>query len=65
MRSIQTILHPTDFSENSEYAFGVACSLAEKFNARLILFYVIPPFVAPSLQGSTPSSLESAETQDT
>ncbi len=47
MPSIHTILHPTDLSENSEAAFGLACSLAEQFHARLLLFHVLHPAVAP------------------
>lgn len=38
-----TILHPTDFSKPSEFAFRVASSLARDYNARLILLHVIPP----------------------
>src|SRR5271166_6314519 len=65
MPAINTILHPTDFSENSCYAFQMACSLAEKFNAQLILFHVIPPSVTPGSQGPTPNPLESGKAQDT
>ncbi len=39
---METILAPTDFSQRSEYAFHLATEFAEKFGARLILFYVIP-----------------------
>lgn len=39
----ETILHPTDFSDNSEPAFRMACALARNFNARLILLHVNPP----------------------
>jgi universal stress protein A len=42
MLSIQTILHPTDYSEYSEYAFRLACSLARDYRARLFLLHVIP-----------------------
>jgi nucleotide-binding universal stress UspA family protein len=40
-----TILCPTDFSENSEFVFRVACSLARDYNARLVLLHVMPPMV--------------------
>jgi len=40
--SIQTILHPTDFSDNSRLAFQTACSLARDHGARLIVFHVKP-----------------------
>ncbi len=43
MLSIQTIIHPTDFSERSKYAFRVACSLAKDRGAGLIVLHVVPP----------------------
>jgi nucleotide-binding universal stress UspA family protein len=43
MLAIQTMLHPTDFSENSEHAFQVACMLARDCGARLIVLHVMPP----------------------
>jgi nucleotide-binding universal stress UspA family protein len=43
MLPLGTILHPTDFSENSEFAFRLACSLARDYNARLVLLHAIPP----------------------
>jgi len=64
MLSIRTILHPTDFSENSRYAFRVACSLAERFTARLILLHVIPASVALRSQGLKSSPRVAAEDQD-
>jgi nucleotide-binding universal stress UspA family protein len=48
MLSIQTILHPTDYSEYSEYAFRLSCSLAWDYAARLFLLHVIP---GPALTG--------------
>jgi nucleotide-binding universal stress UspA family protein len=42
MLSVQTILHPTDFSERSGYAFRLACSLARDRGARLIVLHVMP-----------------------
>ena len=43
MLPLGTVLHPTDFSANSEFAFRVACALARDYNARLTLLHVIPP----------------------
>lgn len=43
MLPLGTILHPTDFSEHSEFAFRLACALARDYNARLILLHVTPP----------------------
>jgi nucleotide-binding universal stress UspA family protein len=45
MLPIRTILHPTDFSECSAYAFQMACSLAHDYGARLVLVHVRPPLV--------------------
>lgn len=42
MLPLTTILHPTDFSEYSDFAFRLACALARDYNARLILLHVIP-----------------------
>src|SRR5260370_41165020 len=36
-----TILHPTDYSENSAYAFKVALSLAEQHRATLYVAHVV------------------------
>jgi universal stress protein A len=43
MLSIRTILHPTDYSECSQGAFRLSCSLARDYGARLFLLHVIPP----------------------
>ena len=40
MLSIQTILHPTDFSECSTPAFHLACALARDYGARLVVLHV-------------------------
>jgi nucleotide-binding universal stress UspA family protein len=49
MLSLRTILHPTDYSERSEGAFRLACSLARDYGARLVLLHVLPtPLLADS-----------------
>jgi nucleotide-binding universal stress UspA family protein len=45
MLAIRTILHPTDFSDSSGYAFRLACSLARDYRARLVLVHVTPTVV--------------------
>src|SRR5689334_5911582 len=40
MLPINTILHPTDFSERSNDAFQLACCLAKDHGARLIILHV-------------------------
>jgi nucleotide-binding universal stress UspA family protein len=42
MSTINTILHPTDFSESSEAAFRTACALARDYGARLVVLHVYP-----------------------
>ncbi len=42
MFSIRTILHPTDFSEPSEFAFRLAGALARDYQAQLIILHVAP-----------------------
>jgi nucleotide-binding universal stress UspA family protein len=41
MLQLQTILHPTDFSSQSEYAFRLAWSLAKDHGAKLIIAHVM------------------------
>jgi len=45
MLAVNTILHPTDFSERSQYAFWLACSLARDYGARLVVLHVAVPAV--------------------
>ena len=41
MFSIQRILHPTDFSDNSRPALATACEWAKRFGAELHLLHVV------------------------
>jgi nucleotide-binding universal stress UspA family protein len=43
MLPIHTILFPTDFSENAEQAFPLACALARDCGARIVVLNVLPP----------------------
>ena len=50
MRSIRTILFPTDFSEYSLTAFHFACSFAAHYRAKLVIVHVKePPVVVGEL----------------
>jgi nucleotide-binding universal stress UspA family protein len=49
--AIQTVLHPTDFSERSQYGFQLACSLARDYGARLIVLHVAEPPMAIAGEG--------------
>jgi nucleotide-binding universal stress UspA family protein/quercetin dioxygenase-like cupin family protein len=64
MPTIQTILHPTDLSDSSRYAFQLACTLAKDYQARLILFHVIPSPVGCILPDPAPNPLRAAESQE-
>jgi nucleotide-binding universal stress UspA family protein len=41
MLAVRTILHPTDFSDRSQAAFGLACALARDYGARLVVLHVV------------------------
>jgi nucleotide-binding universal stress UspA family protein len=49
MFPIRTILHPTDFSESSEYAFGLACALARDHGSRVVALHVAVPLVTEGI----------------
>jgi nucleotide-binding universal stress UspA family protein len=49
MLPIKTILHPTDFSPQAEYAYQLARSLARDYGARLLLQHVEE--ISPAVYG--------------
>jgi nucleotide-binding universal stress UspA family protein len=51
MLPVRTILHATDFSDHSNYAFRLACSLARDYGARLIVLHVAEPPVVIHPEG--------------
>jgi nucleotide-binding universal stress UspA family protein len=60
MLHLELILHPTDFSEHSTYAFRLACSLARDHGARLLLLHVMP---SPVVYGEMGPVLHTEEYQ--
>jgi nucleotide-binding universal stress UspA family protein len=54
MLPLRTILHPTDFSNYSNYAFRLACSLARDYGARLVVLHVAQPPTAVIGEGVMP-----------
>jgi nucleotide-binding universal stress UspA family protein len=54
MLTLRTILHPTDFSERSDYAFRLACSLARDYGARLLLLHVGKEPIVMPVEGVAP-----------
>lgn len=58
MLSLHTILHPTDFSERSEFAFRLACALARDHGAHLVVMHVAHVPVAIYAEGAVPPKPE-------
>jgi nucleotide-binding universal stress UspA family protein len=58
MLAVNTILHPTDFSERSHYAFWLACSLARDYGARLIVLHVVAAPAVVYAEGIVPPNPE-------
>ena len=55
MLPLRTILVPTDFSEHSELAFRLACSLARDTGARILALHVlVPPTIVYGEQAYAP-----------
>ncbi len=50
MSTFDIILHPTDFSEDSERAFQLACSVARDQFASMVVVHVLPPEAFPDRQ---------------
>src|SRR5688572_15670272 len=63
MLGIRTILHPTDFSKNSEYARHLAAALARDYNAHLVVLHVqpIPVAVYGYGEGILPPTVEARD----
>lgn len=45
MLPVRTILHPTDFSDNADYAFRLAERIARDYQARIVILHVVTPIV--------------------
>jgi nucleotide-binding universal stress UspA family protein len=58
MLSLHTILHPTDFSERSEFAFRLACALARDHGAHLVVTHVAHVPMAIYAEGAVPPKPE-------
>lgn len=58
MLPIHTILHATDFSEQSGAAFRLACALANDYQAHLIVLHVVSPPVIVYGEGIVPPQAE-------
>lgn len=58
MLPIRTILHPTDFSERSEYALRLACALARDHGSHLVILHVASVPVVVYGEGVVPPDSE-------
>ncbi|MFO0866219.1 MAG: universal stress protein [Gemmataceae bacterium] len=54
MLRLDTIVHPTDFSESSRFAWHMACALARDHGARLLLVHVKPASIVVFAEGPMP-----------
>lgn len=54
MTAIKTLLHPTDFSERSNFAFELACEVAHKNNAKIVVLHVATPLPILFTEGILP-----------
>jgi nucleotide-binding universal stress UspA family protein len=58
MLAVRSILHPTDFSERSQYALGLACALARDYGARLVVLHVVAVPAVIYAEGAVPPDSE-------
>jgi nucleotide-binding universal stress UspA family protein len=63
MLALHTVLHPTDFSEHSDHALGLACALTRDYDARLVILHVAP--VPAAILGEAVLLPESGDDQET
>ncbi len=64
MLPIHAILHPTDFSEHSEHAFHLACSLARDHGANLIVLHAWAPPTAMAFGEVLPDPATESEYEE-
>lgn len=63
MLAVKKILHPTDFSEHSAYAFKISCALAKACGAKIAVLYVKdPPGICYAEFAAIPTPTEDQET---
>ena len=58
MLRIQTILHPTDFSDRSSHALHLAQALARDYQAELVVLHVVPQPIVGYGEGVIPPDPE-------
>jgi nucleotide-binding universal stress UspA family protein len=58
MLPVRTILHPTDFSEQSRYALRTTCALARDSGARVVILHVAQPPTFAYAEGVIPPEPE-------
>lgn len=58
MLPMRIILHPTDFSEHSNFAFALACAIARDYGARLLVLHAVTPPMVVYGEGILPPEPE-------
>jgi len=58
MLTFRTILHPTDFSESSDIAFRLACSLAKAHGGKVHVLHVAKHLIISPVEGVVPPEPE-------
>lgn len=61
MRPIRTVLVTTDFSDTSQSAFALARQMAERFDAKLVLFHALDLQVPPLVIEHVGAAMEGIE----
>lgn len=64
MLKLKTILHPTDFSEDSRFALEIATSLARDHGTRLVLLHVVPSSILIGRDKNVPAYKEAHTDED-
>lgn len=64
MIHLKTILHPTDFSDESRYALEVACAVARDQAARVIVLHVLPRPAPIGRDSNVPAYREAHAAED-
>ncbi|MBM4074757.1 MAG: universal stress protein [Planctomycetes bacterium] len=53
MKTFDVLVHPTDFSESSEEAFQLACSIARDQYSELVVVHVVTPYCCPECESES------------
>jgi nucleotide-binding universal stress UspA family protein len=63
MLRVGTILHPTDYSDQSKNALNIACALTRDYGSRLVLLHVAMMPFTDRYEIASPESVQKYETE--